>query len=269
MHEALVGICMTILDEVDTMKKAFRPLAALALLALLPVPGRAQTADEIIEKHLAASGGRAALGKLTSRTTSGSITLTTPVGDLAGTIEVFNKAPNKSRTLINLDLTAVGGPKVVSDSRFDGAAGYVIDSFNGNREITGSQLDAMRNGSFPTPLLGYKESGSSLALANKEKVGEKDAYVIQLTPKTGPGSRVFIDTESFMLVRTVMTVNVPQLGGDIEQVVEFSDFRDVDGVKVAYVVKSTNPAQTITATVADVKHNTQIDDSSFQKPAAQ
>jgi hypothetical protein len=72
-----------------------------------------------------------------------------------------------------------------------------------------------------------------------------------------------------MLVKTTTTVNVPQLGGDIEQVVEFSDFRDVDGVKVAYVVKSTNPAQTITATVADEKHNTQIDDGSFSKPAGQ
>jgi hypothetical protein len=35
------------------------------------------------------------------------------------------------------------------------------------------------------------------------------------------------------------------------------------------VTKSINPVQTITATLTDVKHNIEIDDSSFVKPAAQ
>ena len=72
-----------------------------------------------------------------------------------------------------------------------------------------------------------------------------------------------------MLVKTIITINVPQLGGPIDQVVEFSDFRDVDGIKIPYVTKSSNPVQTVTATVTDVKHNTEIDDSSFTKPAGQ
>ena len=63
-----------------------------------------------------------------------------------------------------------------------------------------------------------------------------------------------------------MTLNVPQLGGDIEQVVDFSDFRDVDGIKIPFVTKSTNPAQTVTATMMSVKHNMDLDDSSFSKP---
>jgi len=254
------------------VRNRLRQVPALALLALATLwstPALAQTADEIIEKHLAASGGRAALGKLTSRTMSGSITLTTPVGELAGTIEVHSKAPNKSRTLVKLDLSALGGGQVVSDQRFDGATGYVLDSFNGNREITGSQLDTLRNGSFPTPLLNYRDSGGAVALADREKVGAGDAYVIQLTPKAGPVVRLFIDTGSFMLVKSAVKVDVPQLGGEIEQVVEFSDFRDVDGIKVPYAVRSTNPAQTIVATTATVTHNAEIDDSSFSRPAGQ
>jgi outer membrane lipoprotein-sorting protein len=66
-----------------------------------------------------------------------------------------------------------------------------------------------------------------------------------------------------------MTVNVPQAGGDIEQVVEFTDFRDVDGVKVAFVTTSTNSLQTIKATITEVKHNTEIDDASFVRPPGQ
>ena len=193
----------------------------------------------------------------------------TPVGELKGTIEVYSKKPNKTRTLIKIDATALGGGQIVNDQRFDGATGYVIDSFNGNREITGDQLEAMKAGSFPTPLLNYKDSGVTAGLGNREKVGAAEAYVIQLTPKSGPGVRVFIDAENFMLVKTIITINVPQLGGPIDQVVEFSDFRDVDGFKIPYATKSSNPVQTVTATLTDVKHNTEIDDSSFSKPAGQ
>jgi hypothetical protein len=48
-----------------------------------------------------------------------------------------DKAPHKSRTLIKLDLTALGAGQVVTDQRFDGVTGYVVDTFNGNRAITG------------------------------------------------------------------------------------------------------------------------------------
>jgi len=249
------------------MKKALRLAIAAVALTLWAVPSFAQTADEIIEKHLAATGGRAVLSKVTSRVSSGTITLTTPVGDLKGTIELSQKKPNKTRTLIKIDATALGGGQIVSDQRFDGTSGYVIDSFQGNRDITGDQLEAMKSGSFPTPFLNYKETGMTAVLGNREKVDTHDAYVVQLTPKAGPGVKAFFDTESSMLVRTIITINVPQLGGPIDQVVDYSDFRDVDGVKIPYMTKSANPVQTVVATITDVKQNTEIDESLFAKPA--
>jgi outer membrane lipoprotein-sorting protein len=249
------------------MKRTLLPVIAAAALTLWAVPSLAQTADEIIEKHLAATGGRAAFDKITSRVSTGTISLTTPVGELTGTIELYQKKPNKTRTLIKINAAALGGGEIVNDQRFDGTTGYTIDSFNGNREITGEQLEAMRAGSFPTPFLNYKEAGIAMSLGSREKVGERDAYMIQLTPKSGPGVKAFFDAENFMLVRTIITINVPQLGGPIDQVVEFSDFRDVDGIKIPYLTKSSNPVQKIVSTVTDVKHNADIDDSSFAKPA--
>jgi hypothetical protein len=239
--------------------------AAAAAFLALTASAPAQTADEIIEKHLAASGGKAALSKLTSRTTRGTIVITSPVGDLSGTVEVQQEVPNKSRTLLKLDLAALGAGQVVSDQRFDGNTAYVIDSFNGNRQITGTQLDAMRNGSFPTPLLNYKESGIATELTGREPVDGQDTFVIRLTPKTGPPTRVFIDASTFMLVKTATVLTVPQLG-EIEQVLEFSDFRDVDGVKVPYRTRSSNAAQSGTATIAEVTHNVDIDDALFAAP---
>ncbi len=251
------------------MQTMCRWAAVAAVLACWSVPAAAQTVDEIVEKHIAATGGRAALTRITSRSGTGSITLTTPVGDLTGTVEVYAKPPNKSRTLVKLDLSALGAGQVVNDQRFDGTSGYVIDSFNGNREITGGQLDALRNGIFPTPLLTYRETGTQLALAEREKVGTQDAYVIVMTPKVGPSTRLFIAADSLMLVKTVITIDVPQLGGEVEQVVEFSDFREVDGITLPHTTKATNPAQTLTATITQFTHNASLDDSAFARPPGQ
>jgi len=78
------------------VKKQLHGVALFTALVLWAVPSLAQTADEIIEKHLAAAGGRAVLSKLTSRIATGTISITTPVGELKGTIEVYNKKPNKN-----------------------------------------------------------------------------------------------------------------------------------------------------------------------------
>jgi hypothetical protein len=155
---------------------------------LLLVPARtasAQTAAEVIDKMLGALGGRAALAKLTSRISTGTMTLSTPGGDVSGPVEVFNKAPNKSRTLVTIDLSSLGAGSIVVDQRFDGTAGYVMDSLQGNRDITGNPLDNLRNSAFPSPLLIYTELGISVKLGEREKVGDRDTYVLTLDPPSG------------------------------------------------------------------------------------
>jgi len=243
---------------------------SLAILAALviAIPGRvaAQTADEVIEKHLAAIGGRAALSKLTSRTMTGTIALATPAGELTGTIEGYTQAPNKSRQVIKVDLSQFGAGQLVLDQRFDGTNGYVLDSMNGNRDVTGNQLDNMKNAVFPSALLAYKDMGTKVELVGRDKAGSRDVLVVQLTPKSGSASKQYIDAETYLLLKTVATVNVPQLGGDVEQIVEFSNYKDVDGVKVPFTIKATNPAQSYTVTVNTIEHNKPIDEKSFVKP---
>lgn len=249
------------------MKKLLLLLGSVVLIVSQALPVEAQTADEVIERHLAASGGRAALTKIVSRVATGTISLTTPVGDVTGSIELYGKAPNKSRTLIKVDLSNAGLGQVVQDQRFDGIAGYAIDSLNGNRDITGDQLEIAKTGRFPSPFLDYKSAGLKVELIGKEKIGANDAYVLRLTPSAGPTSRVYFDAQTYLIVRTVISFNVPQLGADVEQTVDTSDYRDVDGVKVAFQALSVNQLQTVTITFTKVEQNTPIDDAMFSKPA--
>ncbi len=248
-----------------------RPLLVAMLLVAGARVGGAQAADPspdaIVEKHLAALGGREALSALTSRTMTGTITLTTPVGDVTGSIEILSAAPNKSRTLTELDLSSLGAGQAVIDQRFDGSAGYVLDSLQGDREITGGQLESLRNSAFPTAFLNYKERGVTIATDGTAKVGDRQAYVLVVTPRTGAAVRVFIDRESYLPLRLVQTIDVPQMG-PLEQTAEYQDYRSVDGVKVPFTIRSSSPVQTYTVTVTTVTHNTAIDDALFRRPPA-
>jgi hypothetical protein len=226
-----------------------------------------QTADEIVEKYLTASGGRAALEKLTSRSTIGTITLSTPAGDVSGPVEILNQRPNKSRTLIKVDLSALGAGPMTFDQRFDGTSGYVLDNLQGNREIAGNQLENMKNGSFPSPFLNYKEQGATVELGGKDKAGEREAYLLILKPKSGSVARLFVDAESYLPIKLVVKADVPKVG-EVEQTTEFSDYRDVDGVKIPFTVKSSSAVQSFTIAITKVEHNTKIDEALFSRPAA-
>jgi outer membrane lipoprotein-sorting protein len=246
--------------------KCTRILLAVSMLTRAGAVS-AQTADDIIEKSLTAQGGRAALGKVTSRSTTGSLAVSTEGGNFSGTIEVLNQAPNKVRTLITLDLSSVGAGSLVVDQRFDGTKAYRLDSMQGDSDVTGSRLEYLRNNVFPTPFLNYKERGVQVTLVGKEKLGDRDAYVLTFAPPTGPASRAWIDAESYLPAKVVVTIDTPETG-PLEQTTEFSDFREVDGVKVPFRFKNSSAVQTFTVTITKVEHNVKIDAALFSKPAS-
>jgi outer membrane lipoprotein-sorting protein len=249
-----------------------RAVSRRLTLALLVVGcaqlAHAQTPDQIVEKHLAALGGRAALGKLKSRVMTGTITVSTPAGDITGPVELTAEEPNKSRMLIKLDLSAVGAGQMVFDQRFNGERGYVMDSMQGDRDIAGEQLETMRNNMFPTAFLNYKEQGATVELGAKEKVNDHDAYLVILKPKTGAPVRQYFDAESFLPVRVIVKINLPQIG-EVEQTTDLSDFRDVDGVKVPFAIIASSAIQRSSITITKVEHNTKVDEALFSKPGGQ
>jgi len=246
------------------MKKIFLPLTLLfVLIPFVQQIRAAQNVDEIIEKHLAAMGGRAALEKITSRKATGTVAITTPAGDLPGTVELLHKAPNKTRAYVKLDLTAMGmAEPMIIDQRFDGVRGIATNSLQGDNEFSGKQLENMKNNTFPSPLLSYKTAGVKVELSAKETVNGRSAIVLLLTPKAGSPARLFIDAETYMLLRTVTTMESPETG-EFEQIGDVSDYRTVDGIKIPFKIVNSSAIQTITIKLDKVEHNVAIDDAMF------
>ncbi len=249
------------------MKHRMTVLALATALSVCTTTAFAQTADDVVEKHLAAMGGRAALAKVTSQIATGTITVATQMGDITGTVEVTRKAPNKARSLMVLDLSAMGAASLTIDQRFDGQAGWVGNTMQGDRDITGSQLQSMKNSTFPTPLLNYKDAGAKVELAGKDTVGGRAALVLVYTPKEGPAAKMFIDAETYLVSKSVSTIDVPEAGGPMEQASETSDYRDVDGVKLPFSIKAVTPVQTIQIALSKIETNKPVDDALFVKPA--
>jgi len=166
--------------------------------------------------------------------------------------------------LMTLDLSAMGVPeKMVVEQKFNGSVGWALNSLQGDTEISGNQLDNMRNNTFQSSFLTYKTAGTKIDVLPKDTIGGKAVIVLQVTPKAGSVAKLFLDAETYLLVRTVATVNMPQAGGDIQQTGDFSDYRTVDGVKVAFQVVNSNAIQSATIKLTKVEHNVVLDDALF------
>src|SRR6185436_4661045 len=136
----------------------------------------------------------------------------------------------------------------------------------GDTTLSGSQLEYQKSTIFPTPLLDYKTRGTKILLGGKEKIGDREVYALSVQPATGPVTRLFIDAQSYLPARAVVTLEVAELGSQ-EQTTDFSDYRDVDGVKVPFGIKISSAIQTITITVTKVEQNVKVDPAVFGKPA--
>ena len=249
------------------MMKRILPALACALV-LAPVlqaasASQVQTPEAVIEKYLAALGGRDALTKLTSRRATGTIAFKSGQGDLSGPYESSAKAPNKVRVLIKLDMTPLGMSDTMTiEQKFDGTSAITLNTLQGNTPISGSQLEHMKNNAFPSPVLNYKTNGLKLEMLPKEQVAGRDATVIQATPAAGPAMKLYFDPEGGLLVKSIVRLTVANQG-EIEQVSEPSDYKTVDGVKVPFKIVNTSPGQTVVISITKVEHNVPLDDALF------
>lgn len=240
-------------------------LVVVAVVGLMTVPGLAQpqaqasaspSVDQILDKYITALGGRAAIEKHTSRVSKG--TLEIPDANLSGTVEVSEKAPDKSVTAI--DLPGLGLVREGSD----GTVAWEDNPQTGMREKAGNErADSIRGAAF-NPELRMKTLYKTLEVVGKENLGSRSVYVLVATPEAGSVTRMYFDTETGLLLRQGGTRDTAQ--GPIDVDVFIDEYREVDGVKEAVAIRQVTPMFTLTVRISEIKHNVPLDDAIFKKP---
>jgi outer membrane lipoprotein-sorting protein len=232
-------------------------------ILLLPVLASAQTADEIVNKVLAARGGVARIKAVHSQRISGTINFG-PGAD--GPFLVELERPGK----MHIEVTVQGQTLVRS---YDGkSTGWILNPFTENKTVQPMSAEDISNISdesdFDGPLVDYKQKGNLIALVGKEDVDGKPAYRLKLTNKKGDMRNYFFDADTFRLIKWEGTRKVGDRDVPWESV--FHDYREVDGLQFAFEIDSDAPgtgqAQKIIADKIEV--NPEIDESHFGKPAA-
>jgi hypothetical protein len=215
------------------------------------------TVDQILDKYVQAIGGRQAVEKITSRVTKGTFEVTTM--GLKGDIEIYAKAPNKTLTIQN-----ISGVGVIRDG-YDGKIGWSENPMMGLREKEGAELAAIARMSDIHFSIKTRQLFSKLELKGKEKVGDRETYFILATPAEGSPVKMYFDAQTGLITRTGTELDTPQGKFQIDTTVD--DYRDVDGVKMAFTMRQESSMGSAVIKWTEVKHNVAIDDAMFNKPS--
>jgi len=230
----------------------------LFLLAGLFVAGsmKAQTADEIVSKHLDAIGGKDKLKSITSV----NIDLSMQV--------MGNDAPSSTTLLVGKGYrseTDFNGQKMVQVVTDKG--GWAINPMGGGTDpqpMPEDMVKQQRNQLNFSPFVGYPDNGSKIELAGKDKVGTVDAYKLNLTDKDSVSTTYFIDPNTYYIVK--MSKKAQAMGQEMELTATYSDFKKTDfGVTIPYTTELDFGGQfQMTSNVKKVEFNKPVDPAVFE-----
>jgi photosynthetic reaction center cytochrome c subunit len=216
------------------------------------------SADEIFSKYAAALGGQTAIDKLKSRTAKGTIT---QANGNSFQFELSQAAPDKFYLLVTT-------PQGTIERGFNGQVGWEKTA-RGVREITGTELVNFKlsNGLFT--LLKLNEQYSKPPRVRKDKLGDRDVYIVDGTTSDNRRMRLYFDATSGLLLRR--TTTMPTIVGIIPDQIDLEDYRDADGLKFPFTLRAAtlevgNP--TSTRTFTELKLNAPVDESKFNMPPA-
>ena len=234
-------------------------LATCSLMTFTPGPA-AQTpalpsVDQILEKNIEGTGGRAAIEKITSVTAQGTISV--PDAGVDGTIQLFQKPPNKAATIV-----AIAGTQ--QREGFDGTIGWSEDPQNGLRIKSGAELAEAQHTAVFGRELKMKTLYPKMTVTGRERVGTREAFVVEAVPTEGTPAKMYYDAENGLMLRQIVTRQSP--AGPLQVDVTFEDYRVVDGVKRPFTIRQVTSMFTAVIQLTEVKHNVPIDDKIFSKP---
>ncbi|MBN1939480.1 MAG: hypothetical protein JW843_07830 [Candidatus Aminicenantes bacterium] len=231
-------------------------LMAVALVLGLGLQAKAQTIDEILAKSIEAQGGKDVLSKIKDTTTSGTMELI-QMG-MSAALTIYQKEPDKMR----MDIDVMG---MLITQAYDGKKGWFTNPQTGvTEEMTEQQSQAQR-----LQAMGYdaalnpEKYGITYVLKGKEKIGDKDCFVVEQNFKDGFKATVYINASTYLTEKAVSKSDA--MGTEIESESVMSDYRKVDGIMVPFALTIfQGGAEFGRVTVTKVAFNQNLEDAFFQ-----
>ena len=241
-----VGTPPVLLSDAEPEHAEAAPVASAAA---------APTADQLLDKYVAAIGGAEVLHKISSRVSKGGIIVSgheTP-------IEVFAKAPDKRLSVTHM-------PSGDSITAFDGQGGWLGNTGRPARDMSGQEAEAARLDADFYFATHIKEIFSGFRVGRPDKIDDRPAYTLICMRQGQPPVRLYFDQSSGLLLRQVRYTDTP-VGRNPTQI-DYADYREVDGVKVPFRWTLARVNGRFTIQIQEAKQNVDIDDAKFAKPAA-
>jgi hypothetical protein len=220
-------------------------------------PGEAKaslpSAEQLLDKYLAAIGGADALQKITSRVQKGTLTA---FGGQHFAVDVYSRAPDKRVSVMHLQ----GGDSVTA---FDGKQGWLSVPGRVHRmsaaENEGARIDADLY--LPAHL---KTLYQKFSVASGEKIDGHETYLVVGRNEGQAPLRLYLDKESGLLLRLIRYAETP-LGRNPTQI-DYADYRDASGVKAPFRWTLARPGNCFTVQVEQEQQNVPVDDAKFAPP---
>jgi photosynthetic reaction center cytochrome c subunit len=220
----------------------------------------APSADQILDKYLQALGGAQRLATLTSFAAKG--TYRAYDDPEKRPVEVFAKATGQHTTIVR----APGGDMTAAYNGRDGwtAAPETLTPVP-VITLTGGDLDGAKVDAdlcFPAQI---KKALREWRVGFPTTIDDREVQVVQGTSAGGSPVKLYFDKKSGLLARMVRYTNVAV--GRVPTQVDYTDYREVSGVKMPFRWTVTWVDGRSTFELSEVHPNAPIDEAKFAKPA--
>jgi outer membrane lipoprotein-sorting protein len=254
------------------MRLTMQTICSLAFLAAVALgatpPSRADEKPEIkaiLDKAVASLGGEANLAKYKAATWKEKMKVFVGEMVIEGRYQVAMQWPGCYR----LESQSTENRRL---SVFNGAKGWEQTS-DGTVEMDKRFAAAARGDVYlrwiPVAILPLREKAFKLEQTSEEKIGDRPAVGIQVTPPDSPVFRIYFDKESGLPVRITMKVKDEDTGEEWVSERLYSNYKEIQGIKKAMkmVVKSSQKGSDSTESeITEFKFAEKLDDKMFAKP---
>jgi hypothetical protein len=218
--------------------------------------GASPDAAEVLEKHIEAIGGRAALGKLETRVTKSEMDFKT----LGFTAKVTQFQARSGNNLFRMTAEPIG---TFTDGVRDGVA-WELSGMTGPRVKAGAERAFARRQAAFDAIMRWRDLYEKAECAGTVTIDERPCYRLILTPKEGQPETNYYDAASYLLVKSEFVIDHPM--GQFSAEMYPDDYRRVDGVLLPFKMRTVMPNDERLITTLSVKHNVDFPDDLFALP---